>query len=158
MRTHVLMREQWLAASLDEVFAFFSDAANLEAITPPWLGFHIVTPRPIDMRRGAKIEYRIDWHFLPLRWHTEIVDWTPPHGFVDVQTRGPYKLWHHTHRFEARDGGTQMCDTVEYALPLGPLGELAHRLAVRKDLGRVFDYRAEQIALLFSDPAEVSSC
>jgi ligand-binding SRPBCC domain-containing protein len=149
--TYLLKREQWLSAPLEKVFEFFSDAANLEALTPPWLKFRIVTPTPIAMHAGAKIEYRIDWRVVPIRWQTEIVEWAPPQRFVDVQLRGPYKVWHHTHTFAAVDGGTLVSDVVRYALPLGPIGSLAHKLAVRRDVERVFDYRAERIAALFGD-------
>jgi len=149
--SHVIEREQWVAAPIERVFAFFSDAANLEALTPPWLRFRIVTPTPIEMRPGARIEYRIDWRVVPIRWLTEIVEWSPPQRFVDVEVRGPYKLWHHTHTFASVDGGTLVRDIVRYALPLGILGTLAHRLAVRRDVERVFDYRAERIAALFGD-------
>ncbi len=149
MQTYLIQREQRVSAPIEEVFAFFSDAANLEKLTPPWLRFRIVTPTPIEMRPGAKIEYRIDWRVVPIRWLTEIEEWTPPHQFVDIQVRGPYRLWHHTHTFRAVDGGTLVGDKVRYALPLGILGSLAHRLAVRRDVERVFDYRAERIAALF---------
>jgi ligand-binding SRPBCC domain-containing protein len=149
--THVLKREQWVAAPIERVFEFFSDARNLERLTPPWLQFWIVTPTPIEMRPGARIEYRIDWRIVPIRWLTEIVEWSPPHQFVDVEVRGPYKLWHHTHTFAEKDGGTLVGDVVRYELPLGILGTLAHRLAVRRDVERVFDYRAERIAELFGE-------
>src|SRR5689334_13428786 len=128
---YVLQREQWIPRPLEEVFAFFADAGNLEAITPAWLGFRILTPRPIVMRPGAHIRYQLGWHGIPLRWLTEIETWEPPHEFVDVQLQGPYRLWHHTHRFEAADGGTVMRDVVRYALPLGLLGRFAHALLVR---------------------------
>jgi len=156
VQTHLLERDQWVAAPLERVFAFFSDAANLETLTPAWLRFRIVTPTPIEMQPGAKIEYRIDWHALPIRWQTEIAEWSPPQRFVDVQVRGPYRLWHHTHTFASIDGGTLLGDRVRYALPLGVLGRLAHRLAVRRDVERVFDYRAERIAALFGDRAQSS--
>ena len=90
MRTFVLEREQWIPRPLDDVFAFFSDAKNLEAITPSWLGFRILTPEPIVMRPGAKIVYMLRWHGFPVRWVTEIRNWDPPTGFVDVQLKGPY--------------------------------------------------------------------
>lgn len=156
MRTYLLKREQWLAAPIERVFAFFSDAANLEALTPPWLRFRIVTPPPIEMRSGAMIEYRIDWRLVPIRWLTKIVEWTPPHRFVDVEVLGPFKLWHHTHTFASVDGGTLVGDMVRYALPLGILGRIAHRLAVRRDVERVFEYRAERIAALFGDRTQPS--
>jgi ligand-binding SRPBCC domain-containing protein len=143
---HVLTREQILPGPPDEVFAFFADAANLEAITPPWLRFRIVTPKPIHMAAGTLIEYRLQLHRIPIRWLTRIEVWEPGQRFVDVQLRGPYRLWHHTHSFEERDGGTLVRDRVRYALPLGPLGELAHRAQVRRDLERIFNFRHERVA------------
>jgi ligand-binding SRPBCC domain-containing protein len=147
MAVHVLRREQLLPGPPDRIFPFFGDALNLEAITPPWLGFRVVTPEPIEMAAGALIEYRLRLHGVPIRWRTTIAVWDPPHRFVDVQLSGPYKLWHHTHDFEpAPDGsGTLMRDTVRYALPLGPLGELAHRVLVRRDLERIFDFRQSAV-------------
>ena len=143
---HVLTREQRLPGTPDEVFPFFADAGNLEAITPPWLSFAVVTPRPIEMRAGALIEYRLTLHRLPISWLTRIEEWVPGERFVDAQLQGPYKLWHHTHEFEA-DGAhhTLMRDTVRYALPLAPLSELAHRAFVARDLARIFDYRRDYL-------------
>ena len=145
---HTLTREQVLPAEPDEVFAFFADAFNLEAITPPWLRFGIVTPGPIAMAPGALIEYRLALHRIPVRWLTRIEIWEPGRRFVDVQVRGPYRIWQHTHAFAPDPQGTRVTDTVRYALPLGPLGELAHRLVVRRDLERIFDFRQEAVALL----------
>jgi ligand-binding SRPBCC domain-containing protein len=142
-------REQWVDRPVDEVFAFFSDATNLEAITPSWLRFSVVTPRPIAMSPGTLIDYRLGWHGLPLRWTTRIEAWEPPHRFVDTQLHGPYHLWHHTHTFEPRDGGTLVRDEVLYRLPLGPLGAIAYRLSVRRDVESIFDYRARRIGELF---------
>jgi ligand-binding SRPBCC domain-containing protein len=144
----LLQREQEIPRPIDEVFAFFADAQNLETITPPWLGFRILTPGPITMRAGARIVYRLGWRWLPLRWVTEITAWEPPLHFVDVQRHGPYALWCHTHEFEPHEGGTRMRDRVRYALPLGVLGALAHRLAVRKDLEAIFDYRARRVSAI----------
>jgi ligand-binding SRPBCC domain-containing protein len=143
---HTLIREQRLPGTPDEVFPFFADAANLEAITPPWLRFRIFTRGPIEMREAALIEYRLRLRGIPIRWRTRIDDWQPGVRFVDRQVSGPYALWHHTHEF-APDGPrhTLMRDTVRYALPLGPLGDLAHRLVVERDLARIFDFRAEAI-------------
>ena len=143
---HLLRREQTLPGAPDDVFRFFADAGNLEAITPPWLGFSIVTPRPIDMAIGTTIEYELKLHGLPISWLTQIGDWQPGRRFVDAQLRGPYALWHHTHEFEPAPGGaTLMRDTVRYALPYGPLGALAHRLFVRRDLERIFDFRTAEV-------------
>ena len=142
MSVHVLRREQRLPGGPDEVFPFFADARNLEAITPPWLGFRVVTPAPIEMRQGTLIEYRLKLRGVPLRWRTRIAVWDPPRRFVDVQISGPYRLWHHTHDFEPDGaGGTVMRDTVRYAIPFGPLGRLAHRLVVRRDLDAIFGFR-----------------
>jgi ligand-binding SRPBCC domain-containing protein len=142
LSVHILRREQRLPAPPDDVFPFFADAHNLEAITPAWLGFRVVTPRPIDMSTGAFIEYRLRLRGIPLRWRTRIAVWDPPRRFVDVQIAGPYRLWHHTHDFEPDgEGHTLMRDTVRYALPFGPLGALAHRAVVRRDLAAIFDFR-----------------
>jgi ligand-binding SRPBCC domain-containing protein len=150
----VLRREQRLPGAPEEVFPFFADAGNLEAITPAWLGFRIVTPRPIHMRVGALIEYRLRLHGLPVSWLTRIEEWNtdPAHPrFVDMQLSGPYKLWHHTHEFEPDGaGGTLMRDTVRYALPLGPLGEIARRAFVARDLEAIFDFRTRSVAELLT--------
>jgi hypothetical protein len=144
---HTLRREQTLPGTPDAVFGFFADAGNLEAITPPWLGFRIVTPRPIDMGVGTLIEYRLRLHGLPISWLTRIEVWEPGARFVDQQLRGPYALWHHTHEFApAPGGGTRRTDTVRYALPFGPAGGIAHALFVRRDLRRIFDHRFAAVA------------
>ncbi len=148
MRLHVLRREQHLPQPPDESFAFFGDAHNLEDITPPWLGFRVVTPRPIAMHPGTLIEYRLRLHGLPIHWRTRIALWDPPLRFVDVQIDGPYRLWHHTHEFEPDGEGTRMTDTVRYGLPLGPLGEIARAVLVRRDVEAIFDHRAEAIPAL----------
>ena len=144
MTVHTFTRRTTLLHPIDRVFDFFSRAENLEAITPPWLGFRIVTTLPIDMREGTLIEYSLRLRGLPLRWASRIERWNPPHAFVDVQVRGPYRLWEHTHSFAAIQGGTEMTDTVRYALPFGPIGRLAAPFVAR-DLRRIFDYRASVI-------------
>jgi ligand-binding SRPBCC domain-containing protein len=146
VKVHLLERSQRIARPPEEVFAFFSDAHNLEAITPGWLRFRIVTPGQIEMAPGTLIEYRLRLHGLPIRWLTRIEEWEPGRRFVDVQVRGPYALWHHTHEFEADgDGATVVRDRVSYALPLGPLGELARRAIVARDLDRIFDHRLASV-------------
>ena len=103
------------------------------------------------MRAGTLIEYRLRLHRLPIAWLTRIEEWVPSERFVDMQLTGPYRLWHHTHTFRAHpDGGTLMTDTVRYALPFGPLGSLAHRVLVRRDLERIFDYRARAVPALLT--------
>ena len=99
MREFTLQTELWLPRLRDEVFPFFAEARNLETLTPAWLKFEVLTPAPIAMRPGMPIDYRIRVHGLPIRWRTEIAEWDPPRRFVDVQLRGPYTLWHHTHTF-----------------------------------------------------------
>ena len=147
MTVHVLERCQRLPVPAERAFAFFGDAHNLEAITPPWLRFRVLTPGAIEMRADALIEYRLRLHGLPLSWLTRIEVWEPPHRFVDVQLRGPYALWEHTHTFEpAGEDAVVISDRVRYALPFGRLGELARRLFVRRDLDRIFDHRMRAIA------------
>ena len=148
-RFHTLRREQWIPLPVDEVFAFFSDARNLGEITPPWLGFRILTPRPIRIAAGTKIRYRLGWHGIPMNWKTEIRRWDPPFCFVDAQMSGPYRLWHHTHRFEASGGGTRMTDVVRYRLPFGVIGRVTHAIEVRRDVELIFDYRFQRIGDLF---------
>ena len=145
---HTLTAEQRLPLPPDRVFPFFADAENLEAITPPWLRFSVVTPRPVEMRVGTLIEYRLTLHRLPVTWLTRIEEWEPGVRFVDVQLRGPYRLWHHTHEFAPDGDGTLMRDVVRYALPYGPLGEVARRLFVARDLDRIFAFRRQAVAHL----------
>ena len=151
MKELTLQTELWLPRPRDEVFAFFADARNLEALTPPWLNFEVLTPAPIAMRPGTLIDYRIRVHGLPIRWRTEIAEWDPPHQFVDRQLRGPYTLWHHTHTFEERDGGTLCLDHVRYC-PRG--GALVNWLFVRRDVERIFQYRQQRMQELFGAKAD----
>jgi ligand-binding SRPBCC domain-containing protein len=144
-----LERTQDIPRPREEVFAFFADAANLEVITPASLHFQILTPLPIEMRTGAQIDYRLSLSGVPVRWRTRIASWEPPLRFIDDQERGPYALWHHTHEFEAIGNGTRMRDTVEYRLPFGPLGSLAHALWVRRTVEGIFDYRRQFISEKF---------
>jgi ligand-binding SRPBCC domain-containing protein len=153
-----IQREQWIARPIEDVFDFFSDAPNLERITPPWLHFSVITPEPIRMCAGTMIDYRLRWHHIPLRWTTLIEVWDPPHRFVDTQLRGPYRLWHHTHTFESRSGGTSIRDDVRYRLPLGRLGDLLHRLRIRRDLEFIFDDRARRIGELLGSMESFTQC
>jgi ligand-binding SRPBCC domain-containing protein len=151
VHVHTLRREQRLPGSPAEVFAFFGDARNLEAITPPLLRFRVMDSGAdaIEMGPGTLIRYRLRVRGVPVGWLTAIREWDPPRRFVDEQLRGPYALWHHTHTFEAlADGSTLMRDVVRYALPLGPLGELARRLVVGRDVEAIFDFRARRISEL----------
>ncbi len=148
-RTYILERTQAIPAPVEEVFSFFSDAANLEAITPSFLRFRILTPLPIAMRQGARIEYALSLFGIPFRWRTRITRWEPGVCFADEQESGPYAFWRHTHAFEAGAGSTTMRDRVEYALPLGPVGGAVRTLFVKGALVRIFDYRREAIARIF---------
>jgi ligand-binding SRPBCC domain-containing protein len=142
MRTREFQTELWLPLPPEKLFPFFADAANLDAITPPWLYFQIVTPPPIVMGEGALIDYRLRVRGVPLRWRTRINVWQPPHRFVDEQLRGPYRRWIHTHTFEPRDGGTLARDEVSYAVPFD---RLFHRWLARPDIEKIFRFRAEAL-------------
>lgn len=142
----MLEAELWLPRQRDEVFAFFADAFNLETITPPWLKFEVLTSRPLEMRAGLRIDYRLRLRGIPLRWQSEISAWDPPYRFVDEQRRGPYRVWIHEHRFEERDGGTLATDSVRYRT-IG--GRLVNNLFVRRDLAKIFRYRQAKLQELF---------
>lgn len=138
--------ECFVPRPVDEVFAFFSDAANLERLTPPWLKFNIVTPQPIVMSVGRLIDYRLRIRGIPVRWQSEITVWDPPHGFADESRRGPYQYWRHRHHFEPGDGGTRVFDDVHYGVPGGAL---VHWLLVGRDVRKIFEYRQSQLAQIF---------
>ena len=142
MPDHVLRESLWLPLPREQVFRFFSEADNLGRITPPELGFRILTPLPIEMREGALIEYRLRLRGIPIRWRTRIEVWEPGVRFVDRQLSGPYKLWHHTHEFVA-DGPdhTLMRDIVRFEVPFAPLA----MWLVSRDLKKIFDFRARAI-------------
>jgi ligand-binding SRPBCC domain-containing protein len=156
MKVFTLRREQILDGTPDAVFPFFADARNLEAITPPILRFEVVTPGEIPMRVGTLIQYRLTLRGIGVSWLTSIQEWDPPHRFVDVQVRGPYALWHHTHEFAPAPGGgdrTLMTDTVRYAIPFGPLGEVAARAFVHRDVQAIFDFRREAVGPALAEGA-----
>jgi hypothetical protein len=151
MVTHTLERSQRVEIPIEEAFAFYATVQNLEPMTPPWLHFKVTTVGAVAMQPGALLDYTLRLHGVPIRWTTRIESWDPPTGFLDTQVRGPYKLWEHTHVFErAGDGATVIQDHVRYALPLGPLGWAAHRLFVRRDLERIFDFRAEALSRIIA--------
>jgi uncharacterized protein (TIGR01777 family) len=152
-----LWREQWVPRGVDEVFGFFSDPRNLERLTPPSLRFQVLAASTPSLQSGTLIDYRLHLHGVPVRWQSRIEEWAPGRRFVDVQVRGPYRLWHHTHEFEPRDGGTVIRDVVRYSLPLEPLGSLIAGGTVRRDLARIFDFRHETVRRLFDARAAVVS-
>lgn len=139
--------------SPEELFPFFADPANLEAITPPSLKFRILACSTDRIQEGTEIDYVLRIRGFPVRWRTLITAWNPPHGFDDIQLRGPYRHWHHEHRFREEDGVTVATDHVTYSM-FG--GSLANRFLVRPDLERIFDYRTEQLVRLLDRPASLS--
>ncbi|MCW1886840.1 SRPBCC family protein [Luteolibacter flavescens] len=150
---HSLYQEQTLPLSLDEAWSFFSSPRNLEAMTPPDLGFRIIHCPSDTMHEGQIIEYRVK--ALPLLWMTwvtEIKAVEDRRSFIDEQRFGPYRFWHHRHTFEAVEGGVKMTDLVHYALPFGPLGEIAHGLFVRRKLEGIFRFRREELDRRFGRP------
>jgi ligand-binding SRPBCC domain-containing protein len=152
MRVDVLRRTQRLDGTPEQVFPFFADAANLDAITPPLLRFRTLTPGPVHMQTGTVIQYALRLHGVPMRWTSVIQAWEPPHRFVDVQLLGPFGLWHHEHRFTpSDDGGTTMTDTVHHGVGWGPFGAIARRLFVLRDVEAIFDHRERVIPGLLRD-------
>lgn len=154
MADFTLERSTLLSRPRAAVFDFFADPANLEALTPAWLRFEILTPQPIAMRRGARIDYRLALHGLPLRWQSEITAWEPPDRFVDEQRRGPYRRWVHEHRFVAHGDATEVIDRVRYSV-FG--GRVIQRLVVARDLARIFDYRTRRMEELLSQATQRSA-
>ena len=150
MREEVFIAVQDLPSPRSEVFRFFSDPANLEALTPPWLNFEVLTPKPLPQGEGALFDYRIKVRGLTLRWRTLIETFVPGEKFADRQISGPYALWHHTHRFvDLPDGGTRMTDQVRYRVGWGFIGRIVTALWVRRDVQRIFEYRKQVLAERF---------
>jgi len=143
-------REQIVDANLEEVFGFFEKPENLQIITPDWMKFDIITPHPLEMKEHAEFDYKISLMFIPLKWKTEITNYDPPYKFVDEQKKGPYKLWIHTHTFEAVGNKTKITDNVDYDLFGGPFKILVHSLYIRKNLESIFNYRSRKINQLFN--------
>jgi len=146
---HLFEQEQLIGRTRPEVFAFFADPSNLERITPESLRFEIRSRQPIAMRAGAIIDYQLSLYGLKFSWRTLIESFDPESGFVDVQSKGPYRSWRHSHSFSDAPGGTLVRDRVEYEVPLGPLGEIAHRLFVARQIRRIFDFRRAAIERAF---------
>lgn len=140
---------QYIPADLDTVFDFFSDAKNLEQITPPLLNFKIEKMSTENIQKGTLIDYKLKIHGIPAKWRTLIEKWQPNSLFVDTQLRGPYKKWHHTHTFERFRDGTLMKDRVHYKLPVGFLGRTFGLWLVKKDVQNIFKFREQKIQELF---------
>lgn len=159
MRVRHFRDELWLPYPVETVFSFFSNASNLEAITPSWLHFRILTPAPIEMEKGTLIEYRLRLRGFPIQWVSEIILWEPPGRFVDAQRKGPYLQWIHTHAFTEKDNGTLIQDQVDYALHGWIFEPVIDSLLVRPDLKKIFQYRKERIIELFrNNPSFSSQC
>lgn len=159
MRIYKLEREQCIPRPLECIFPFFERPENLALITPPWLGFELLCPSPVDMAEGRFIDYRIKIKGFPVRWRSLILMYEPPYQFVDEQVIGPYAYWHHLHRFESEGHKTRILDQVRYALPrwlLGPVALLVHNGFVRPALNEIFDYRTEVFEQLYGTPCQSS--
>ena len=141
-----LRAETWVPARVEEAFAFFADATNLERLTPSWLNFEIVTPTPIAMQAGTIIDYRIRLYGVPIPWQTKIEIWEPGRRFVDLQVAGPYRWWRHEHRFEPSGGGTRVIDHVDYL----PRARMLSGRMVRRDVERIFAFRQVALTSAFS--------
>ena len=151
MKYYELDVEQFIDQPVEKVFEYFSRPENLEEITPPRLGFTIMTPIPIPMEKGSLIDYTIRILGFSVHWRTLITSYDPPHGFVDEQIKGPYVLWHHRHSFKKENGGTIIRDTVRYVVPLGIIGRFLNLIWIRKDLKDIFAYRRKFIANKFGE-------
>lgn len=150
----VLQSSVILEHSPETLFEFFSNAFNLEEITPPWLNFKLLTAAPIDIRQNCLIDYSIRLRGIPIRWRTQIADWSPPHSFVDRQLKGPYLLWEHLHTFEKVPEGTLVRDEVRYRVPGG---RLVNWFMVKNDLIRIFEFRRNRMLEVFPPGPSASS-
>ncbi len=148
---HVLLLEQWVPRPIDEVFAFFSDAQNLELLTPPHLRFKVLGSSTNPLQSGTLIDYKLQLHGIPFRWQSLIGEWNPVTHFSDTQMRGPYKKWHHTHTFIEQDGGTLIRDHAVYRIPFGVPGDAVAYYFVKKDLEKIFGYRVAKVRELFGE-------
>ena len=148
---HELLMEQWVPRPMDEVFAFFGDAQNLELVTPPHLRFKVLRSSTNPLQAGTLIDYKLQLHGIPFRWQSLIGEWNPVTHFSDTQIRGPYKKWHHTHTFFEQDGGTLIRDHALYRLPFGVPGDAVAYFFVKKDLEKIFGYRFQKVRELFGE-------
>ncbi|MES2803168.1 MAG: TIGR01777 family oxidoreductase [Bdellovibrionota bacterium] len=137
--------KQFVPRNIESVFTFFSEAANLETITPPFLNFHVSKVSTKNIQEGTLIDYKLSLKGIPMKWKTLIAEWNPPHSFVDTQLSGPYRVWHHTHRFEKLGNGTLLSDEVRYKVPLGFLGQMMASTFVQRDVEKIFKFRREVI-------------
>jgi len=150
MKLHILNKQTLINKPLEEVFSFFSKPGNLNLITPPELGFEILTELPFEMKKGAVIDYVIKLKGIPLKWKTEITKWEPPFLFEDTQLKGPYKIWIHEHSFKETKSGTIMTDIVKYRSPGWIFEFILHNLFVKKNVSSIFNYREKVLNEIFS--------
>ena len=148
MKIYELNKAQFINQPIDVVFNFFSKPENLALITPSKLAFKILTPTPITINKGTLIDYTIRLMRFPVHWRTLITKYNPPYEFVDEQIKGPYLFWHHTHTFKAVNGGSEIKDKVKYSIPMGYLGQFIHKIWIKKDLEKIFEYRKKVIEKL----------
>ena len=148
---HEIKMEQWIPQPLNKTFSFFKEAKNLERLTPKFLKFKVLNQSTPEIQGGTKLNYRLSLHGCPLRWQSEITDWEPERKFSDIQLKGPYSHWHHTHEFEEKEGGTLIKDRVLYKIPFGTVGDLIAGKHIKKDLELVFNYRAKIIGTLIDE-------
>lgn len=147
--TYRLERTQVVRGELSAVFTFFKDPWNLESITPPWLRFTVLSASDRTVREGTEIAYRLRLFSLPLRWESRITEFEENQRFADEMIKGPYRRWYHRHLFRPVENGVEIRDAVEYELPMGLMGQIAHAVAVRRQLEAIFSYRHQAIAGLF---------
>lgn len=148
MAAYRFERRQVVSRPLEQAFAFYEEPRNLCRITPPWLQFRMMAGEAISMRRGLRVHYRIRPLGVAQRWTSEITEYEPPHRFVDEQIMGPYRRWRHVHEFRPVGDATEIVDVIEYEMPFGWLGRLAHALIVGRQLRTIFDYRQRAVAEL----------
>ena len=145
MKVYNLKFNQTINKPIEEVFSFFSKPENLSLITPKKLSFKILTPSPIKMKEGQLIDYTIKILGKKIRWRTIITDYNPPDYFIDQQLKGPYSMWHHTHRFKSVNDSVEMVDEINYVVPFGFLGQIINYVFIKPDLVRIFKYREKVI-------------
>ena len=152
MKTYNLEFEQFIDLPIEDVFDFFSKPENLSLITPPRLRFDILTPTPLEMKEGQLIDYSLKiLYLIKLHWRTLITDYQKPYKFIDQQIKGPYTLWHHTHTFEEKDGGTLIKDNLKYVIPFGWIGRVIHFIYIKHDISGIFQYRHKILNDIFSE-------
>jgi ligand-binding SRPBCC domain-containing protein len=152
MKTYKIEYDQFIDLPIEDVFNFFSKPENLSLITPPRMNFEIMTPQPLEMKEGQLVDYALTIaYIIKLRWRTLITKYESPHIFIDQQIKGPYSLWHHTHTFEEKDGGTIIKDSVVYAIPFGWLGRFVHAIYIKYDIQSIFKHRKKILTKIFEN-------